>query len=88
MSILTAKLLQIQNPNNPVYYTNRALCYLKTQQYDFVIGDCEKATLLDAACGAFHLFQTIAQKTASLKYLSDSEGTLLGMCIRKTKYPL
>ncbi|KAJ3042110.1 STIP1 y and U box-containing protein 1 [Rhizophlyctis rosea] len=37
----------IKYPSNPVYYTNRALCYLRTAQYDRVIGDCEKATELD-----------------------------------------
>ncbi|KAJ3300579.1 hypothetical protein HK104_009914 [Borealophlyctis nickersoniae] len=40
----------IQNPSNPVYYTNRALCYLRTGQFERVISDCEKAVELDAGC--------------------------------------
>ncbi|TPX44999.1 hypothetical protein SeLEV6574_g04148 [Synchytrium endobioticum] len=38
----------IKNPNIPVYYTNRALCFLKQQKdYERVIIDCERAIELD-----------------------------------------
>ncbi|KAJ3047293.1 STIP1 y and U box-containing protein 1 [Rhizophlyctis rosea] len=37
----------IKNPNNPVYYTNRAICFLRTHQFDKVIADCERATELN-----------------------------------------
>lgn len=36
-----------QNPRNAVYYTNRALCYLKLKKYANVIADCKEAINLD-----------------------------------------
>ncbi|XP_075167207.1 RNA polymerase II-associated protein spaghetti [Haematobia irritans] len=34
-------------PDDPIYYTNRALCYLKLERYDECIDDCDRATDLD-----------------------------------------
>ncbi len=32
----------IKNPYNAVFYTNRAVCYLKLKSYDRMVMDCEK----------------------------------------------
>ncbi|KAG1146931.1 hypothetical protein G6F46_000855 [Rhizopus delemar] len=37
----------IKDSSVPVYYTNRALCYLKLEKYDQVISDCRRAIELD-----------------------------------------
>ncbi|KAJ8653890.1 hypothetical protein O0I10_010457 [Lichtheimia ornata] len=37
----------IKDPNERIYYTNRALCYSKLEQYDNVISDTRKAIDLD-----------------------------------------
>ncbi|CAO3693334.1 hypothetical protein G6F70_007219 [Rhizopus microsporus] len=37
----------IKDASVPVYYTNRAICYLKLEKYDQVISDCRKAIELD-----------------------------------------
>ncbi|KFV14990.1 STIP1 homology and U box-containing protein 1, partial [Pterocles gutturalis] len=36
-----------RNPLVAVYYTNRALCYLKMQQHDKALADCKRALELD-----------------------------------------
>ncbi|CAJ0625685.1 16387_t:CDS:1 [Entrophospora sp. SA101] len=53
-----------QNPRNPVYYTNRALCYLKLKKYDNVILDCETALEKDANSvkGHYMLGQALTEK--------------------------
>ncbi|KAJ1537660.1 hypothetical protein HK405_014445, partial [Cladochytrium tenue] len=38
----------IKNPTNPVYYTNRALTFLRLRQFERCISDCEKAIEIDA----------------------------------------
>ncbi|CAI2166285.1 14569_t:CDS:1 [Funneliformis geosporum] len=53
-----------QNPRNAVYYTNRALCYLKLKKYDNVILDCENAISIDANSvkGHYMIGQALTEK--------------------------
>ncbi|CAG8461639.1 15131_t:CDS:1 [Funneliformis caledonium] len=53
-----------QNPRNAVYYTNRALCYLKLNKYDNVISDCETAISIDANSvkGHYMIGQALTEK--------------------------
>ncbi|CAG8507082.1 4802_t:CDS:10 [Paraglomus occultum] len=53
-----------QNPNISVYFTNRALCYLKLKKYDHVIADCERANKLDSNSvkGHYLLGQAFTEK--------------------------
>lgn len=37
----------IKNPVVPIYFTNRALCYMQTLQWDKAVTDCKKALDLD-----------------------------------------
>ncbi|CDH57759.1 hypothetical protein RO3G_09401 [Lichtheimia corymbifera JMRC:FSU:9682] len=46
----------IKDPNERIYYTNRALCYSKLEQYDNVISDTRKAIDLDSSTGKFGCF--------------------------------
>lgn len=39
-----------------VYYTNRALCYLKMQQHDKALADCKRALELDGQSVKAHFF--------------------------------
>ncbi|KAL2915084.1 hypothetical protein HK105_205408 [Polyrhizophydium stewartii] len=39
----------IQNPTESVYFTNRALCYLRTSQFQRVVDDCRKAISLSSS---------------------------------------
>ncbi|XP_006005585.1 E3 ubiquitin-protein ligase CHIP [Latimeria chalumnae] len=45
-----------RNPSVAVYYTNRALCYLKMQQYDKTVADCKHALELDSQSVKAHFF--------------------------------
>ena len=48
--------LQNRNPLVAVYYTNRALCYLKMQQHDKALADCKRALELDGQSVKAHFF--------------------------------
>lgn len=48
--------LQNRNPLVAVYYTNRALCYLKMQQHDKALADCKRALELDSQSVKAHFF--------------------------------
>uniref|UniRef100_A0A914RC14 RING-type E3 ubiquitin transferase n=1 Tax=Parascaris equorum TaxID=6256 RepID=A0A914RC14_PAREQ len=37
----------VHNPTEPTYFTNRALCYLQTMQWERAANDCRKALELD-----------------------------------------
>ncbi|RGB43637.1 hypothetical protein C1646_612681, partial [Rhizophagus diaphanus] len=52
------------NPRNVVYYTNRALCYLRLKKYDNVISDCKTAISIDANSvkGHYMLGQALTEK--------------------------
>ncbi|KGL76756.1 STIP1 homology and U box-containing protein 1, partial [Tinamus guttatus] len=45
-----------RNPLVAVYYTNRALCYLKMQQHDKALADCKRALELDSQSVKAHFF--------------------------------
>lgn len=45
-----------KSPNVAIYYSNRALCYLKLQQWDKTICDCRKALELDPNLIKTHFF--------------------------------
>uniref|UniRef100_A0ABM5EZQ5 RING-type E3 ubiquitin transferase n=1 Tax=Pogona vitticeps TaxID=103695 RepID=A0ABM5EZQ5_9SAUR len=45
-----------RNPLVAVYYTNRALCYLKMQQHDKALADCKHALELDGQSVKAHFF--------------------------------
>uniref|UniRef100_A0A3Q1IV64 E3 ubiquitin-protein ligase CHIP n=1 Tax=Anabas testudineus TaxID=64144 RepID=A0A3Q1IV64_ANATE len=44
------------SPSVPAYYTNRALCYVKLQQYDKALADCRHALELDSQSVKAHFF--------------------------------
>lgn len=44
------------SPSVPAYYTNRALCYVKLQQYDKALSDCRHALELDGQSVKAHFF--------------------------------
>lgn len=48
--------MQTRNPSIAVYYTNRALCYLKMQQLDKALADCKHALELDCQSVKAHFF--------------------------------
>ncbi|KAJ8245797.1 hypothetical protein GJAV_G00260420 [Gymnothorax javanicus] len=45
-----------RNPSIAVYYTNRALCYVKLQQHDKALADCKHALELDSQSVKAHFF--------------------------------
>uniref|UniRef100_W5MRJ9 E3 ubiquitin-protein ligase CHIP n=1 Tax=Lepisosteus oculatus TaxID=7918 RepID=W5MRJ9_LEPOC len=47
---------QNRNPSVAVYYTNRALCYVKLQQHDKALADCKHALELDSQSVKAHFF--------------------------------
>lgn len=54
--LLTSRRPQTRNPLVAVYYTNRALCYLKMQQLEPALADCRRALELDAQSVKAHFF--------------------------------
>lgn len=46
----------IKNPNNPTYFTNRALCYIKLKRYDAACQDCRRALDMDNNLIKGHFF--------------------------------
>jgi STIP1 family protein 1 len=46
----------IKNPQMPTFFTNRALCYLHTKQWDKASDDCRKALELDRKSVKAHFF--------------------------------
>ncbi|CAG8620356.1 19185_t:CDS:1 [Cetraspora pellucida] len=53
-----------KDPKNTVYYTNRALCYLKIKNYESVITDCEMAIKQDPTSvkGYYMLGQALTEQ--------------------------
>ncbi|XP_017124930.1 RNA polymerase II-associated protein 3 [Drosophila elegans] len=37
-------------PHDPIYYINRALCYIKQERFEMCVEDCEAAIALDKLC--------------------------------------
>lgn len=67
------------NKIEPVYYTNRALCYLKQNKFTECIGDCTKAIDLDkkAVKAYYRRMQAIEQNNGDLNAaLSDCKMVL------------
>lgn len=46
----------IKNPNTALFFTNRALCYLKQRQWDKVHQDCQRSLDLDRSWVKGHFF--------------------------------
>lgn len=46
-NILKYFYVQIKNPVVPIYFTNRALCFLKLKQWDKACTDCRRALEMD-----------------------------------------
>uniref|UniRef100_A0A3Q3MTH7 E3 ubiquitin-protein ligase CHIP n=1 Tax=Mastacembelus armatus TaxID=205130 RepID=A0A3Q3MTH7_9TELE len=51
-----SKAIVRADPCIPAYYTNRALCYVKLQQYDRALADCRHALELDGQSVKAHFF--------------------------------
>lgn len=48
--------MQIKNPQNPTYFTNRALCYLKLKKWDLSCQDSKRALDMDKNLVKGHFF--------------------------------
>lgn len=44
------------NPHVATFYTNRALCYIKLNQWNLVVEDCQKAIQLEPNLVKAHFF--------------------------------
>jgi tetratricopeptide (TPR) repeat protein len=47
---------QIKNPNNPTYFTNRALCYIKLKRFEAACEDCRRGLDMDNNLIKGHFF--------------------------------
>uniref|UniRef100_A0A8C5QZP0 E3 ubiquitin-protein ligase CHIP n=1 Tax=Leptobrachium leishanense TaxID=445787 RepID=A0A8C5QZP0_9ANUR len=63
-----------RNPSVAVYYTNRALCYLKMQQLDKALADCKHALELDCQSVKAHFF--LGQCQMELENYDEAIGNL------------
>ncbi|KAL5282138.1 CHIP family protein [Megaselia abdita] len=59
-----------KNPNNPVYFTNRALCYLKLKQWNEAAKDCRSALEIDNSVVKAHFF--LGQCLIELEQFDDA----------------
>lgn len=65
---------QNRNPSVAVYYTNRALCYVKLQQHDKALADCKHALELDSQSVKAHFF--LGQCHLELENYDEAIGNL------------
>lgn len=65
---------QNRNPSVAVYYTNRALCHVKLQQYDKALADCKHALELDSQSVKAHFF--LGQCHLELENYDEAIGNL------------
>ena len=49
-------LLQIKNPTNATYFTNRALCHIKLKKFDSACQDCRRSLDIDPSLIKGHFF--------------------------------
>ncbi|KAM8961135.1 E3 ubiquitin-protein ligase CHIP [Pelodytes ibericus] len=63
-----------RNPSVAVYYTNRALCYLKMQHLDKALADCKLALELDCQSVKAHFF--LGQCQMELENYDEAIGNL------------
>ncbi|KAI1896236.1 hypothetical protein AGOR_G00092730 [Albula goreensis] len=63
-----------RNPSVAVYYTNRALCYVKLQQHDKALADCKHALELDSQSVKAHFF--LGQCHLELENYDEAIGNL------------
>lgn len=72
--LLSSDSLQNRNPSVAVYYTNRALCYVKLQQHDKALADCKHALELDSQSVKAHFF--LGQCHLELENYDEAIGNL------------
>lgn len=62
--------LQIKNPTNATYFTNRALCYLKLKRWEQSCQDCRRALDMDQNLVKGHFF--LGQSLLELEYFDEA----------------
>ena len=68
------------NPRTATYYTNRALCYLKLQQWRLSVEDCQKAVQIEPNLLKAHFF--MGQALTELENYDDAIAVLVkGQCL-------
>ncbi|XP_013771924.1 E3 ubiquitin-protein ligase CHIP-like [Limulus polyphemus] len=60
----------IKNPTMPTFFTNRALCYVKLQQWEMAIQDCRRALDMDSSSVKGHFF--MGQALLELENFDDA----------------
>lgn len=60
----------IKNPTIPTFFTNRALCYVKLQQWEMAIQDCRRALDMDSSSVKGHFF--MGQALLELENFDDA----------------
>jgi STIP1 homology and U-box containing protein 1 len=70
-------LLQIKNPTNATYFTNRALCHIKMKRWDQACQDCRRALDMDQNLIKGHFFLGLSlleleQYDEAIKHLQRS----------------
>ncbi|XP_043567027.1 E3 ubiquitin-protein ligase CHIP [Chiloscyllium plagiosum] len=63
-----------RNPSVAVYHTNRALCYVKMQQFDKAVADCKHALELDSQSVKAHFF--LGQCQLEMENYDEAIGNL------------
>lgn len=62
--------LQIKNPTNATYFTNRALCYLKLKRWEQSCQDCRRALDMDQNLVKGHFF--LGQSLLELEFFDEA----------------
>lgn len=62
--------LQIKNPTNATYFTNRALCYLKLKRWEQSCQDCRRALDMDQNLVKGHFF--LGQSLLELEFYDEA----------------
>ncbi len=80
--LLTLPPIQAESPQVAVYYTNRALCYLKLGLWTKVVEDCRNAIQLEPTLIKAHFF--LGQALTELESYGEAIVSLkTGRCTRR-----
>jgi tetratricopeptide (TPR) repeat protein len=72
------------NPNQPLYYTNRAMCSMRLEKLEDAVHDATIAIGLDSKCAKVRARPLVGHCSCCLNYLFNSHKTILiSYCIKQ-----
>lgn len=70
LNVMSLLRLQIKNPTNGTYFTNRALCHIKMKRWESACQDCRRALDMDPNLIKGHFF--LGLSLMELEYFDEA----------------